>query len=282
MNQSAGAGYAQAPVQHYPHRRTAFHAGQPAIQQRIIRPHRADPDQDGVALRAQQMHPRLGGFARYRYRLVPGRGDLVVLRYREFQDHVGPLVANAPEMPGVIARRFPGTKPDVDRNPGTTQPGMALPRHLGVGILDRRDHARDAAGNRGVRAGRRLADMRAWLQRHVQGCAHRCFAGPRKRLRFRMRTATGLRPAAADDHPILDHDCADSRVRPGAPLPAAAQHQRQFHEPVVGGLRFPGFLRELVFQNAEDHLRNSASRASSSAESSPSTASKSLASRKLR
>ena len=78
MNQSAGAGYAQAPVQHHPHRRTVFHAGQPAIEQRIIRPHGADPDQDGVALRAQQMHPRLGGLARYRYRFVAGTGDLVL------------------------------------------------------------------------------------------------------------------------------------------------------------------------------------------------------------
>src|SRR3954451_4464657 len=126
MNQSASAGYAQASVQHHPHRRTAFHTGQAAIQQRIVRPHGADPDQDGVALRAQQMDPRLGGFARYRYRFVAGTGDLVVLRYRKFQDHMWPLVANAPEVPGVIARRLPGTKPDVDRNPGTAQAGMAL------------------------------------------------------------------------------------------------------------------------------------------------------------
>ena len=51
---------------------------------------------------------------------------------------------------------------------------------------------------------------------------------------------------------------------------------------VVGRLRHLGFLRHLIFQNPEDHLRNRAGRASSSPESSPSTASKSFASRKLR
>jgi hypothetical protein len=38
---------------------TALHARQAAGQQRIVRQHGADADQDGVALRAQQMHARL-------------------------------------------------------------------------------------------------------------------------------------------------------------------------------------------------------------------------------
>ena len=63
---------------------------------------------------------------------------------------------------------------------------------------------------------------------------------------------------------------------------APAKRQRKLHEALVRRFGFFGFLRVLVFQNAEDHLRNVATRASSSAESSPSTASKSLASRKLR
>ena len=77
-------------------------------------------------------------------------------------------------------------------------------------------------------------------------------------------------------------DRPDGRIRPGAPLPAPSERQRQLHKALVGGLKIPDFLRVLVFQDAEDHLRNVASRASSSPESSPSTASKSLASRKLR
>ena len=173
-------------------------------------------------------------------------------------------------------------RPDLDRDAGGAQFGVALPGHLRIGILDRRHDARNAGGNHRIGAGRRLAEMRARLQRHVERGAARGFARALKRLRLGMRTAAGLGPAAADDDAISDHDRADGRIGPGAALPAPSERQRQLHEALVGGFRIFGFLRVLVFQDAEDHLRIVASRASSSPESSPSTASKSLASRKLR
>src|SRR5882724_9196235 len=228
------------------------------------------------------MHPRLGGFARYRDGLAAGGADLVVGRYRELEDHVRALVADAPEMSGMIVCGLARAEPDIDCDAGGTQSGMALPGHLGVGILDCRHHAGNASGHDGISAGRRLADMRAWLQRHIERGTPRGLAGPPERLRLGVGTAAGLGPAAADDDAVLDDDSPDGGIGPGAPLPAPPQRQRQLHEAPVGGFRLPGFLRELVFQNAEDHLRNRASRASSSPESSPSTVSKSLASRKLR
>src|ERR1700740_1509214 len=97
-----------------------------------------------------------------------------------------------------------------------------------------------------------------------------------------MGTAPGLGAAAPDDDTVLDHHGADGRIAPRAARPAPPERQSELHEALVGGLRLLRFLRELLFQNAEDHLRNRASRVSSSPESSPSTASKSLASRKLR
>src|SRR6202790_3551150 len=124
--------------------------------------------------------------------------------------------------------------------------------------------------------------MGTWLKRHVERGAAGGLAGMRKRHRFGMRPSAGLRPAAPDNDAVLDHHGADGGIGPGAALPAPAKRQRQLHEALVDSLRFPGLLRELLFQNAEDHLRNRAIRASSSPESSPSTASKSLASRKLR
>ena len=87
------------------------------------------------------------------------------------------LVADAPEMSGVVARRFARAEPDIDRDAGGAQPGMALPGHLRVGILDRRHHARNAGGNDGIGAGRRLAEMRARLQRHIERGAARGLAG---------------------------------------------------------------------------------------------------------
>ena len=46
---------AQAPVEDHPHRRAAFHAGQPAGEARIVGHNRAAADQDGVGAGAQQM-----------------------------------------------------------------------------------------------------------------------------------------------------------------------------------------------------------------------------------
>jgi len=98
--------------------------------------------------------------------------------------------------------------------------------------------------------------------------------GQRYRLVFQNKSQ--------DDHPVLDDDGSHRRVRPGAPLPAPAERQRKLHEASVSVLGVAGLLRKLIFQDAEDHLRTVASRASSSPESSPSTSAKSLASRKLR
>src|SRR5690348_483639 len=118
--------------------------------------------------------------------------------------------------------------------------------------------------------------MRTRLQRHIERGAPRGFPGTSQRLRLGMWPPAGLRPATADDDAIFHDDRADGRVRPGAPQPATAERERELHEALVRRLGFLGFLRVLVFQDAEDHLRNVATRAASSAESSPSTASKSL------
>ena len=77
----------------------------------------------------------------------------------------------------------------------------------------------------------------------------------------------------------------DTQVKDSRPTEDSAVIRRR-RVCIACNFRFTTFervqLRELVFQNPEDHFRNKAGRASSSPESSPSTASKSLSSRKLR
>ena len=90
------------------------------------------------------MHARLRRLARDRDRLVAGGADLVVGGDGELQDHVGALVADAAEMPGVIVGGFRGAEADIDRDPGRAKFGMPLPGHFRIGILDRRHHARNA------------------------------------------------------------------------------------------------------------------------------------------
>ena len=107
--------------------------------------------------------------------------------------HMRPAVAHAADMPGMVARGLVGAEPDIDRDAGGAQPAMALPRHLRIGVLDRRHHARDAGGDHGVGAGRRLAVMRARLQRDIERGAARGLAGAPQRLGLGMRPAARLR-----------------------------------------------------------------------------------------
>ena len=58
----------------------------------------------------------LRGLAGDRDRLVAGGADLVVGGDRELEDHVRAPVADAAEMPGMIARGFRGAKTDIDRD----------------------------------------------------------------------------------------------------------------------------------------------------------------------
>ena len=68
----------------------------------------------------------------------------------------------------MIAPRLGGPWADGDRDPGRAQPGVALPRHLGVRVRDRRDDPGDAGLDDGVGAGRRFAEVRAGLKGHVE------------------------------------------------------------------------------------------------------------------
>src|ERR1700687_2711048 len=138
---------------------------------------------------------------------------------------MGTLVADAPEVSGVVARGLKRAESDIDRDAGGAKFCMALPGNFRIRILDRRHHARDAGGDDGVGAGRRLADMRAGLQRHVERGAARGLAGALERLGLRAEAPAGLRPYATYDVAVLDNDSADGGIRPGPPLPAPTPRQ---------------------------------------------------------
>ena len=183
---------------------------------------------------------------------------------------------------------------------------VPLPRHFRIGIIHRADDARDARGNDRVRTGRRFAVVRAGFKRHIERRAARRLACLRQRLGFRMRTAAIVRPGAAEDHAVLDHDGAHGRIRPRASEPTPTEGQRKLHEAkivrarhwfdtAVSRMGFSDLLavkpRAVPFENGDEafqikrrrcYFRTCAGRGSSSPDNSPSTASKSFASRKLR
>src|SRR5262249_5889030 len=100
---------------------------------------------------------------------------------------MGAAVADAADMPGMGAPRRIGAGADLDSNAVGLEPGVALPSHLRIGILECSDDARNARRDYGVGAGRRLAVMRAGLERDVHGGATRRGAGPPQRLGLCMR-----------------------------------------------------------------------------------------------
>ena len=203
----------------------------------------------------------------------PGAAGLAVGGDRELEHDAGPAIAHAPDVAGMVAARRFGADADVDRNARRAQPRMSRARDFGIGILERRDDARDAGGDDGVGARRRFAVMRAGLERDVERRAACRRAGAAQRLDFGVRPAARLGPAAADNVAVLDDHGADRRIGPGAAEPAPSEAKRKRHEAPVRRCRSR-------VHGVGAHLR--AHSAASSPDNSASAASKSLASRKLR
>ena len=135
-------------------------------------------------------------------------------------------VAHAPQVPGMIEPRFIGAHADCYGEAGRAQPRVTGAGNLRVWIFERRHDAGDARGDDRVGARRRLAVVRARLERDVEVGAARGLAGAAQGLDLRMRPAAGLGPAAADDPRLAaiaaDNDGADRGVGPGAAEPAPA------------------------------------------------------------
>ena len=207
--------------------------GRRQVSKRIVREHCPDPDQNGIALRPQQMRARFGEFARNRHRFVTVSCNLVVGGDRQLQDHMRTPLADAPEMSGMSVSCFRRAKSDIDHNPGIAQLRVALPRHFRIGVLDRRHHACDAGSDDGIRARRRLADMRTGLERHIKCGSARRATGLRQRHRLGMGAAARLRPAPADNDAVLDDDRSDGGIGMRASQTAPAKRQRERHETPV-------------------------------------------------
>ena len=169
--------------------------GRRQVEQRIVRQHRADADQDGVALRAQQMHPRPRRLARDRDRLAAGRADLVVGGDRELQDHMRAL---DPGCGGNArhgrARLPPRTEPDIDRDAGGAQAVHGPARRLPD--WDPRSPTPRAQCRRRSRRRRRAATCR---NASTAPASHRAWrrARPRRRAAALRARHAGGRPAGS-------------------------------------------------------------------------------------
>ena len=119
--------------------------GSRQVSSRIVGQRRANADHDGVALRSQEMDAVAHLMPGDRQRLAAGGAGLAVCRNRELEHDMGPAVAHAPDMAGMIAARLVGADADLDRNAGRAQPRMTRARDFRIGVFQRRDDARHPA-----------------------------------------------------------------------------------------------------------------------------------------
>src|SRR5215470_7670855 len=122
---------------------------------------------------------------------------------------------------------------DIHRDAPGTQPFVTLPGNFGIGIFQGGNHAGDAGARDAIRARRRLALMRARLERHIHGGPLGRLFCVAQSLDLGMRTAALLRPATTDNGAILYNDRTDCGIRPGTAKIASAEGQREPHETLV-------------------------------------------------
>ncbi len=169
------------------------------------------------------------------YRPAAGQRGLAIGGNRELQRHVRAAVENPADMARVVAPRLVRAEPVGHGNPRRAQTGITVAGDLGIGIAQRRDHARDPGGNNGVDAGGRPAVMRAGLERDIERGVPRLLSRAPQRLGLGMRPAASLSPAAADNAAVLDDNRTDRRIGPGIAEPASPERQRELHETEIGG-----------------------------------------------
>jgi hypothetical protein len=161
------------------------------------------------------------------------RREAEVETERRLQNHERPSRAHQREKRLIEARRRLGTQADLNRYAPLPQIRETPPAHERIGILDRRNHARDARLHdpHDARAG--APDVIARFERAVE----RRPAGTR--TRHLQRADLGVRLAGTLVESVPDHDVvirhderADHRIRTRAAAAPAGQEQGAIH--VVG------------------------------------------------
>ena len=147
-------------VEHDPHGRAFLHARQ--VQVSSGSSDRTDAGEHGIVRRAHEMDARGGPFAGP-HGLASRQRDLFIRRTRQKVTFGRPSCTR--RMWPARCRASSAPMPTSTKTAASAMPPMAGARDLGIGIDQRRNHARDAGRDDRVGAWRRLAVMRAGLER---------------------------------------------------------------------------------------------------------------------
>ena len=203
---------------------------------------------------------------------------------RSFSVTIGRPFGDAQDMAEIGAAR--GVREHAGRTsmPAVAQPRMAAPGDARVGIVNRRDDARDAGRDHRIGAGRRAAVMAAGLQRDIE---RRAAAASRRPRASASVSACGRPPGAVQPRPmtsaVLDDHAPTAGLGAPCPRPRRAKCERGRHEARVVASMASGPARRLMRRvEGLDSGARPASRPASACANSSISVSKSRASRKLR
>ncbi len=281
--QHAGGREAQRRIEDDPQGRAPGEPGQAHRERGVVRPRRADPDEDGVGMSAPEVDRPVRHGAGDAQPLRAGPGGEAIGRARELEVDHGPPEGHAGDVAAMVAGRLLPAQPGLDGHARRPQVRVAPPGDAGIRIVQGGDDAGDPGGDDGIATGRRPAVMRAGLQRDEERRATGRSPGLGDGLGLGMGTPARRGGGGAEDGAGLrcDDHCADGGVGPRRAERPAAEGEREAHRVRVArhGLpvrRFGGGAGS----GAGDSGGGSAEPASVPP-SVPSRSSKSLASRKF-
>ena len=183
-----------------------------------------------------------------------------VERHRRFVRHERFSLRDVFDESFIESPRFCFQHADRHGNPGSFQSRDALSGNNRIRIDHRADDAPDALLDETLGTRRRLAVMRAWLQRHIERRAFRTDFAILNRFDFRMRRAEFFVPALSDDASVFDEHGTDHRIRPRESPPARRQLQRARHIPdIFIGKQKTTSRESSTLQGAVQYKRDSSS-----------------------
>ena len=218
VEQRAGSRHATARVDKDARRRVLRCEGDVARGERgLIGARGTRAHHDRLRIRAQLVRVGTRELAREPARGPVGGGNAAVDARCELRDDERTAGAAVMEIRRQLSRGPVGADPDHDVDPSRPQAREPRARDAGIGILERRDNARDPGLDQRVDARWRAAVVRARLERHEGGGT----AGARPGLR--ERAGLGVGPTGrfggteADDLAVADERASDPGIRRGAP-----------------------------------------------------------------
>ena len=216
-------------VHHYPHR-LAHLALQPAIQHRVIRPHRSNPHHNRHTAMPQPVpHPPCL-LTRHPLGISIASRNFPIQGHGVFHHHPRAALRYVFHKSPVQTACLLLTYPHFDLHSRLTQQTYPLPRHQRIRIFHPHNHPFDSRFENRLCARRRLPVMATRLQSHIQSRPIRALLAIPQRIPLRMPSPETLMPPLSDNPSVADYHRANQRIGIHPTLAAPCQIQGTLHK----------------------------------------------------